>query len=203
MLIELWLGVLGTVLALIPIFSYMVSRFYYDPKIFLTLGGQQSGSPIPLPSPNNKMYMVVGTKSSKEILLKEVLVQHRPQDVEIFSKEGSQTLTVHRDYTAALHFSGSWVIKRRYSKLFMVGYKVKEGVHLFPMKIVVYAKADESGIPFPWDMILPKIHKHESTLQFKVENFEGKLDDKLKRYGYPLGPGEAIMAGYSFERETD
>jgi hypothetical protein len=200
--IELWLGILGTILALIPIFSYLVLRFYYNPRVFLTVGGQQSGTPIPLPSSNDKMYIGIGTKSSKEILIKEVLVQYRSQDAEIVSNEGSQTLTLDQDFPVALHFSGSWIIKSKHSKLFMAGYKVKEGIHQFQIKIVVYAKVDESEISFPWDMIPPKIHKQEFILQFKVEDFKGSLDEKLKKYGYPLGPREGIMSGYTIERKT-
>ena len=201
MSIEFW-GLLGTILALIPIFSYIVSRFYYNPKVLLTLGGQQSGTPIPLPSPKDKMWIGISTKSDKNVLIKEVLVQYNPQYVEILSKEATLTPTLLQDYTTALQFSGSWVIKRKYNKVFVVGYKVKGDVKLFTIKIVVYAKVDEAEIPFPWDMLPPKIHKHQSILHFKVENFKGNFNEKIKRYGYSIAPKEGIIMGYTMERKT-
>jgi len=199
-MLELWFGVVGTVLALIPILVYIVSRVYYHPKIFLTVGGQQSGTPIPLPSSSNEISVGVGARSNKETIIKEVLLQFSSQEVELIG--GTLTTTLDRDFPAALHFSGSWIIKAKHSKLFRARYKVKKGIQQFQIKILVYAKVDESEVSFPFDMIPPKIHKCEFIYKFEVEDFKGNFGEKIKRYGFPLGPGEAIMVGDTIKRKS-
>lgn len=201
-LLDLGLVILAAI-AILPIISYTVSRFYYRPKIVLEVGGQQSGYPIPLPSQRDLIYLSVATEKSKKVLIKEVLVESKSNDVdELASKEAKRTITLDKEFTTALHFSGSWLITKKYAKLFVFSYKAKEGIVQFPLKIIVYAKVDESEVRFPWDMMSPKIHKHESVLQFKVEDFKGDLGEKLKRYGARLGPRETVMAGDTIERKS-
>ena len=200
MVIAFLMGIVGTVLAIIPIVSYIITRVYYRPKIFLKIGGQQSGTPIPLPSTRGQIWIGVGTMIDKETIIQEVFLQSRSNEVELNSKEGFLTITLDEDFRSALHFSGSWLIKKMNSKLFVARYKVQDSIKQFPIKILVYAKIDESEVPFPWDMILPKIHKYEFIAQFKVEDSKGKMIENLKKYGYPLEPGESIMAGYTIER---
>lgn len=217
--LEIGLAVLAIALAIIPILSYAVARFYYTPGVVLRVSGQQNGGPIPLPSSNDVVWLGVSTEKNANVLIKEIWVKHQANELELTSavgrtvtgfggiefpgEEGSIISTFDRDFPVALRFIGSWLVARRYFKLFPFGYKAKDGVQSFGVEVLVYAKIDDADIGFPWDMVGTKTYKHQWSLKFNVEKFAGSSDEKLKRYGFRLGPGEAMMAGYTIKKGNE
>ncbi len=55
---------------------YAVSQRYYKPRITLIVGGQQSGTPIPVPSNEGSIWLGITTDLKKDISLEEIRVEY-------------------------------------------------------------------------------------------------------------------------------
>lgn len=73
------------------IIIYMISRLYYRPRISLIVGGQQSGTPVPLPSNEGMILLGVTTDLKKEVVLEEVRVEYDDNRLDLSWKEDLAT----------------------------------------------------------------------------------------------------------------
>jgi len=76
-MLELILAIITIILALIPLIFYLISRFYYDPKITIIVSGQQSGTPIPLPSSNDEIRLGVTSARNEDVIINEISIQFK------------------------------------------------------------------------------------------------------------------------------
>jgi hypothetical protein len=196
--------------------SYTVTRLYYRASVTTRIGGQDNGGPVPLPSPNDMIWLGVSTKHDAKVLIREVWIEHKLDQIQLSSsvgqmvtgfagehfdgEEGSIIQTLDRDFPVALRFTGSWIVTRGVFKLLPVSYKWKDGARTVDLRIITYAKIDDADVGFPWDMVNTKTDKVESVFSLMNEDFKGTQDDKLKRYGFKLAPGESLMAGYTVNK---
>lgn len=70
---------------------YAVSQRYYKPRITLIVGGQQSGTPIPVPSNEGSIWVGITTDLKKDISLEEIRVEYDNNLMELSLKKDLAT----------------------------------------------------------------------------------------------------------------
>lgn len=66
---------------------YAVSQRYYIPRITMIVGGQQSGTPIPVPSNEGTIWLGITTDLKKDISLEEIRVEYDNNLMELSLKK--------------------------------------------------------------------------------------------------------------------
>ena len=191
------LSVIALLVALTPLFLYVVARYYHSPKVIIKLGGEKVDTRVRVPSGGGSVWLGISTRSAHEVIINEVSVLAKDLRAKLV---GPATTSFDKEFPIGLRFSGAWLTRNNYFKLLTFGCGVKEGTTEFPLKFVVLAKVDESTIGFPWDLIPPKSTRFEFTREFVVETPPQDDGERLKRYGFRLEPGQAIMVGETVER---
>jgi len=93
--LDLGVAIFAVILALLPISSYLVSRFYYCSSISIRVSGDQSGDPIPLPSASDSITFGITTDSDKEVVIEDVRISFNPKEVELNEDREAVTRAWH------------------------------------------------------------------------------------------------------------
>src|SRR5712664_1661702 len=99
---------MGLLLALLGLLSLplMVLWLWYTPKISFRLGGDDLGTPIPLP-PTGRVHFAVATHSKRTLHFDELRLSYDPDAVDLSKTKGATaSFTTDSEYPAAIGFLG-------------------------------------------------------------------------------------------------
>lgn len=177
--------------------AYIFHKVLYSPKIFFRVGGEQSGEPIQV-AENGREIFAVGTKSTRKIVLSEVLVCYNPDEVDISKTKGADTrITVDAKFPIALVYPERRVVTEKHlqANYFECVPKSPE----FSVKLTAVASVDETEIPSLLDMFSPRKVRQERIVKFRV--VKERVRD-LRNTGLLMGPYEAMQIEGSQSKEA-
>mgnify|MGYP001619770462 CR=1 FL=1 len=183
-------AIILSVIALIPFCAYLGLRWFYSPKIFIRVGGEQQGAdPIEIPERGDVPFGIT-TGSKIKAFISEVWVSFNDDEVDLSkTKGGERRITTDSQFPLAILFSERRAVKRGYLQTNYFDYKPK--ADSFSVKISVRAEVDEAGLPFLLNMFpAPKVVSERIV---NLRAVEGMAHD-LKKLGLTIGPGESIQS---------
>lgn len=183
------LGVILAVLGLTPLAVYLASLFFAQTGIFLRVGGERQGEPIPVP-PAGRIHFGVSTTSRRKITIEEVRVECNPVHVSLEAGPGLQVgSTLADDYSVGQLFTGPRMTTHSKVQGFFSPFKARND--RFNLRFVVYSKVDETELPFLLDMLGSRRQKTMRLVRFEVDRTRTKWEPR--DHGIYLDPGEALM----------
>ena len=99
---------MGLLLALLGLLSLplMVLWLWYTPKISFRIGGDDLGTPIPLPL-TGRVHFAVATRSKRTLQFDELRLSYDPDAVDLSKTKGATaSFTTDSEYPAAIGFPG-------------------------------------------------------------------------------------------------
>mgnify|MGYP001596596060 FL=1 len=183
-------AIILSVIALIPFCAYLGLRWFYSPKIFIRVGGEQQGAdPIEIPERGDVPFGIT-TGSKIKAFISEVWVSFNDDEVDLSkTKGGERRITTDSRFPLTILFSERRAAKRGYLQTNYFDYESK--TDNFSVKISIRAEVDEAGLPFLLNMFpTPKVVS-ERIVNFRA--VEGMAHD-LKKLGLTIGPGESLQS---------
>lgn len=182
--LSLILGFFGA----ISLIVYCLHWWVYSPKLFIRIGGEKLGDPIPV-AKEGRIDFACGTDSSRKSGILEVLVSFDPEKVELFRTKGvAKEITVDRKFPMAVVFRDKKEVVRKVLQTNFFDYQSR--VDSFAVKITVISEIDPSSLPFLLTMFSPRKVRSEKIVRFLVK--EGASMD-LKTHGVIIGPKESMQ----------
>ncbi len=184
------ISIILSVIALIPLGAYLLLRWFYSPKIFIRIGGEQQGvDPIEVPEKDNVPFGIF-TRSNTGVFISEVWISFNDDEVDLSKTRGGQKrITTDAYLPLAILFSEKRAVKSGYLQTNYFDYEPKADT--FSIKISVRAEADEAAMPFLLKMFPAPRVVSERIVKFKVIK---DMARDLKKLGLTVGPGESIQS---------
>ena len=181
------LGLLGA----ISIIAYLISYWFYSPRIEFRVGGEQSGEPIRVISAEQISFAVF-TKSSKTTRIIGEWIHFHPDEVDLFKTMGvKKEMGIDRRFPMSISFPEEKNVTKGVLQANYFNYQARSKE--FTIKFDVLSEIDPVELPFFLDMFLPRKVRSQRIVTFKVDN-DVVVD--LKTHGLAFLPGESMqMAG--------